>query len=266
MHNQNYYTAKSTRHYTTVVVGMLFLLILSGCGMGNRRTPPTPTPTPLPTATPTPQPTPTLAPGESAPPTAATPQVVIPDDFERVADERLQYSFAVPDDWSELDIRSSQIERMAGLLGMGEQVASLQEFLDSADGQAVGKIYITGIASAMFGGLPSFLNVTVLPAPTNSPEALATRVQEAINANIGSLGGATTVAPVVPTTINNLPALTTEATIDLSAMGMDNQAYLQVTALIANEQIYLLSIAVPAADQADRAAEIAQIVGTFRPE
>lgn len=251
---------------------MLFvmLMLVSACGMGRfgRNAPPpptaTPTATPVPTATPTPDATSLNAAAAGA--VNPTPQVTIPDDFTAVADERLGYSLAVPGNWTELDLRSSQIQRLAGLIGMGEQLAPLNTFLESPEGQVVGKIYITDITSAMFGGLPSLLNVSVFAAPDVTAEAVAAYVQEQIDANLAALSGNATVTPVEATIINNLPALEAEATVDLTALGMDNQAYARAVALLANDQIYLLTTLVPAGQREDKAAELDQIIGTFRPE
>lgn len=267
------HAAPPGNQFQSLVLGLKLLLLaamfvgVAACGFGSRflGSAPTPTPTAPPTATPVP--TSTLAPGETAPPTAVpTPQVVIPADYKAVADERLAYSFAVPGDWNELDLRSTQIQRLAGILGMGEQLTPLNEFLESPEGQVMGKIYITDISSAMFGGLPSLLNVSVFQAPDPSLEAIAVAVQNQIDANLGSLGGSTNVNNVAVTVVNNLPALTTDATVDLSGMGMDGQAHAKVTALLANDQIYLMTILVPAGEQTNKADELAQIIGTFRPE
>ncbi|MCB0062319.1 MAG: hypothetical protein KDE19_09395 [Caldilineaceae bacterium] len=247
---------------------LIVLMLVSACGMRRfqrNAPPPTPTPpaTPLPTATPTPASASATAGAAAVNP---TPQVTIPEDFTVVTDERLGYSFAVPDSWTELDLRSTQIQRLAGFIGLGEQLAPLNTFLESPEGQVVGKIYITDITSAMFGGLPSLLNVSVFPAPDLTAEEVAAYVQAQIDANVTALSGNATVSPVTATTINNLPALASDATVDLTAVGMDAQAYARVVALLANDQVYLLTTLVPAAQREDKAAQIEQIIGTFRPE
>jgi hypothetical protein len=246
---------------------LLVIFLLSGCGMGGRNEPPTPTPTatPMPTATPVPTPVPAEE-GSVAAAAVPTPQVTIPTNFTVVQDERLAYSLAVPRGWSELDLRGGQVQTIAGFLGMGDQLAPLNAFLDSPEGQVLGKIYVTDLTSAMFGGLPSLLNVSVLDAPGATAATAAAMVQELLEQNISTLGNDVTVNAIEATVINNLPAVQGSVTAGLANIGMDGRIYGQVVALLANDKVYILTMLVPEDQQAAKAEALAQIIGTFRPE
>ena len=243
------------------LVGLLLLLLLSACGGGSPFA--EPTATPVPTATPTPLPTPTLAPGTTAGP---TPQVTIPQDFTVVQDTRLHYWFAVPDSWSELDLRSGQVQTMAGFLGLGEQLTALNEFLATPEGQALGKLYITDLTSVMFGGLPTLLNVSVVPAPGYNAQAAAAQVQQLIEQNVGALGTDVTIGAVEAVTINNLPAVRSSATASLTSVGIDKSIFAKVVALLANDQIYVMTLIAPLDQRTAKEPTFDQIIGTFRPE
>jgi hypothetical protein len=192
--------------------------------------------------------------------------VTIPADFSPVRDERLAYSLAVPKGWTELDLRSQQVQTIASFFGMGEQLTPLNEFLDSPEGQMIGRIYVTDLTSAMFGGLPSVLNVSVLDAPALSAEGAAGMVRDVIEQNIGAVGSDIVVNDVHATVINNLPAVEGSATAALTGLGRDDQIYGRVVALLANDKAYILTLLLPADQQAAKADVIAQIIGTFRPE
>lgn len=244
------------------LVGLLLSLqLLAGCGGASPFA--EPTATPIPTATPTPLPTPTLAPGATP---APTPQVTIPQGFTVVQDARLRYSFAVPSGWSELDLRGGQVQTMAGLLGMGEQLTQLNEFLASPEGQLFGKLYIADLTSVMFGGLPSLLNVSVVAAPGISAEGAASQVQQVIEQNMSALGGDVTIGAVEALTINNLPAVRSTATANLAAVGIDNSIFAKVVGLLANDQIYVMTLITPLDQRTAKEPTFDQIIGAFRPE
>jgi hypothetical protein len=230
---------------------------------------PTFTPTPVPTPTNTPEPTPTPRPGETPVPATATPvptpQVTIPDGFTPVADENLGYSLAVPGGWSELDLRSSQFQNLANTFGMGAQLEPLNAFLESPEGEALGVIYITDLMAAMFGGLPTVLNVSVIDAPGQTPESLLTWLEGMIEANASMLGDAT-IESLETATVNNLPAVRGVATADLSQVGMNAQVFGKVVALIANEKVYILTLVTQESQRAAKEPAFDQIIGTFRPE
>ncbi len=232
-------------------------LLLAGCG-GQRSPAPTPTPTPLPTATPTP--VPTL--GADAVP---TPQVTIPNGFREQVDDLRGYSLATPRGWTVVDLRGQQVRNLAGTLGVDEQMEPLYEFLDSEAGQGVGTVAATGLAGALFGGLPTVLNVSVIDAPGYTPETAVALIEATLAENAGLLNGLD-IETIEPTTVNNLPAVTGHATLDLTDFGYDTQLYARLTGLIANDQIYLLTLATSAGNRAEQQTEFEQIVGTFRPE
>jgi hypothetical protein len=231
---------------------------------------PTFTPTPVPTPTNTPEPTATLQPGETPVPATATPaptpQVNIPSGFTPVMDERLGYSFAVPGGWSELDLRSAQFQNLANTFGMGAQLEPLNTFLESPEGEALGYIYVTDLMSAMFGGLPTLLNVTVIDAPGQTPDSLLTWLEGMIEANSEMLGGAT-IESLETATVNGMPAVRGSATANLNEVaGMNVSVFAKVVALIANDKVYILTLAAQDTQRAAKEPVFDQIIGTFRPE
>ncbi len=230
---------------------------------------PTFTPSPVPTATNTPEPTPTAKPGETPIPATATPvptpSVSIPSNFTPVLDESLGYSLAVPGGWSELDLRSAQFQNLANTFGMGAQLGPLNDFLASDAGDALGVIYVTDLMSAMFGGLPTLLNVTVIDAPGQTPDSLLTWLEGMIDANASMLGDAT-IESMETATINGLPAVRGGATANLASVGMNASVYAKVVALIANDKVYILTLGASLDQRGAKEPVFDQIIGTFRPE
>gem|GEM_PF-1242888 len=230
---------------------------------------PTFTPTPEPTATPTPEPTPTTKPGETpVPPTPTpipTPEVTIPDGFKVQTDEERGYSLAFPRGWTNLDLRSSQFQNMAGTFGMGDMIGQLNDFLDSEQGQAVGIVGITDLTAVMFGGLPTLLNVSVIDAPGATQEWAMELIEANLDANAGMLGDVE-IRDLSPATVNNLPAIRGSAVADLSQVGMNAELFAKVVGLLANDKIYVLTLATPSDKMAEKEPVFDQIIGSFRPE
>lgn len=230
---------------------------------------PTFTPTPVPTPTNTPEPTPTPKPGETpipaTPTPVPTPQVTIPQGFTTVNDERLAYSFAVPGGWTELDLRSAQFQNLANTFGMGAQLGPLNDFLASPEGDALGYIYVTDLMSAMFGGLPTLLNVSVIDAPGVTPDTLLTWLESMIEANASALGDAN-IESMETATVNGMPAVRGAATANLASVGMNASVFAKVVAIIANDQVYILTLAAQDTQRAAKEPVFDQIIGTFRPE
>ena len=233
--------------------------------------PPTPTftPTVVPTPTATQPPTATPKPGETPlPPTATpvpTPQVTIPSGFTPVTDAERGYSLAVPGGWSVLDLRGSQIQQLAGMVGQAAQVEQLQTLLDTPEGQMVGVVYITDLTNAMFGGLPTLLNVSVIDAPGYTPETAVGLIESTLAANTAALGDVT-LDPVTADTVNNLPAVRGSATANLAQFGVNASVYAKVVGLIANDKIYILTLATQENQRGAKEPVFDQIIGTFRPE
>lgn len=227
--------------------------------------PPTPTFTPTPSPTPSPTPEPTK-PGET--PTATpvpTPQVTIPDGFTPVKDDERGYSLAVPRGWTALDLRSSQFQNMANTFGMGAQLGPLNDFLASEQGKSFGVVYITDLTAAMFGGLPTVLNVSVIDAPGATQEWAMQLIDSNLKANAAMLGDVN-VRDLGPATINNLPAIRGSATANLASVGMNTSLFAKVVGLIANDKIYVMTLATTEQNMGKYEPVFDQIIGTFRPE
>jgi len=246
-----------------ILCGLIFILL--GCAPAGQQAapPPTPTstPTPLPTSTPTPLPTPTPVPPTATPETAAesanttgsasnaaapavaapTPQVSIPSNFTAFTDSRLGYSLAVPGGWTELDLRSGTFQNLARTAGMGDQLAPLNEFLASEAGDSLGVIYITDLSSAIFGGIPTLLNVSVVDAANATPDAVMEVLTALLEQNAGALG-------------------------DVTIRTMETALFVRVVGLIANDKIYVLTLATQSSNMTEYEPVFEQIIGTFRPE
>lgn len=274
-------TGKMTPRALAVSVILVMALALSGCAglpIDFSQLPflqpflpaqPTATPTPIPTPTPTPEPTPTPKPGETPlPPTPTpvpTPQVTIPQGFTPVKDDVRGYSLAVPGGWSALDLRSAQFQNLANTFGMGAQLAPLNDFLASPEGEALGVIYVTDLMSAMFGGLPTALNVSVIDAAGVTPDSLVTWLQSMIEANASMLGDAK-IESLEASTINNMPGVRGAATANLASVGMNASVFAKVVAQIANDKIYILTLVAQDTQRPAKEPVFDQIIGTFRPE
>jgi hypothetical protein len=230
---------------------------------------PTFTPTPEPTPTNTPEPTPTPRPGETpvpaTPTPVPTPQVTIPQGFSPVLDEERGYSLAVPGGWSALDLRSPQFQNLANTFGRGAQLGPLNDFLASPEGEALGVIYVTDLMNAMFGGLPTALNVSVIDAPGVTPESLLEFLETNMEANSAMLGDVD-VQSLDTAVINNMPGVRGTATADLSSVGMAAKVFAKVAALIANDKVYILTLVTQDTNQAAKEPVFDQIIGSFRPE
>lgn len=249
---------------------LLGLLFTTACGgllpslPGFSEPTPTDTPTPIPTSTATPVPQNVQAAGGDAA-AIPTPQVTIPAGFTVVKDERLLYSFAVPSGWSALDLQGIQFRTIANMVGMGEQLEQLNTFLASPEGQMIGVIYVTDLMSAMFGGFPTILNVSVVDAPGYTAETVSTMVQEVIETNLSVLGEVQ-ISPIESTTINNLPAVRSTATASLASLGMDATIFGKVAGLLANDKVYILTLVAQGDQRAAKEPIFDQIIGSFRPE
>lgn len=230
---------------------------------------PTFTPTPVPTPTPTPEPTPTPRPGETpVPPTPTpvpTPQVTIPEGFTVVTDDNLGYSLAVPRGWTALDLRSAQFQNLANTFGMGAQLEPLNDFLASPEGESLGVIYVTDLMGAMFGGLPTGLNVFVLDVPGATPEWLLELIEANLEANAAMLGDVQ-IEDINTAVINNIPGVRGSAVANLSSVGMNASVFAKVVGLVANDKVYILTLVTQEGSRADKEPVFDQIIGTFRPE
>lgn len=256
------------RHSLWLTVALAGVLLAAGCGGGAGAglfAPPTPTFTPTATPTPSPTPVPVEAAAAGVATPVPTPQVTIPQGFTGVADKRLGYSFAVPRGWSELDLRGSQVQTLAGMFGMGDQIAALNRFLDSPEGQMLGEIYVTDLTSAMFGGLPTLLAVVVADAPGYTAEDAKQLVEQLLASNASVLGNVR-IDNLQATTVNNLPAVQGTATADLAQVGMNAAAFAKVVALLANDQVYLMVLLAQENQRTAKEPVFDQIIGTFRPE
>lgn len=272
--------SKGSRLLLGVNLMVVFALLLSGCsGMPDLTElpfvgqffaePEPPTPTPAPTPTNTPEPTPTPKPGETPIPATATPvptpQVTVPSGFTVVTDSERGYSFAVPRGWSELDLRGPQFQNMANTFGLGGSLGPLNDFLASDQGNQLGKIYITDITAALFGGLPTALVVYVMPAPGYTAATAVDLVKGLLDSNASMLGDAN-IEALAECTVNNMPSVCATATANLANVGFNAEVFAKVVGQVANDNIYIMALVTQASSRGDKEPVFDQIIGTFRPE
>lgn len=227
--------------------------------------PPTPTLPPTPTPTPSPTPLPTK-PGETP---TATPvpvaKVTIPQGFTPVKDDQRGYSLAVPPRWTVLDLRGAQFQNMAKTFGMGAQMGPLNDFLNSEAGKSFGVVYITDLTAALFGGLPTLLNASVLDAPGATQDSLKQFLDAQLKANSAMLGDVK-IEALNPATINGLPGIQGVASANMAKFGVNATLFAKVVGLIANDKIYILTLATTDQNRGKYEPVFDQIIGTFRPE
>lgn len=278
--------------WRTLLILAVVVLVLAGCRRGRpTATPVPPTDTPAPTNTPvpptdtpvpptdtpvpptdtpaaedqeaeptdTPEPTSTPVPPTSTP--APTPKVNVPDGWTKIANETLEYSFAVPRGWTVLDVQSGQLSQIMRFVSP----AAAQQVDDALQGP--GGEYAGHVAAqiAIFSRPPiaALAGVGAVPLKDNIPQENVVEWLEGMLAGFDMIP--LEVKSLKAGTTNNLPSIQGVATADLSGQGLFN-AHAVITALRANDTAYILVVAVPAAQAANRAQEIDMIVGTFRPE
>ncbi|MBX3051580.1 MAG: hypothetical protein KF753_08915 [Caldilineaceae bacterium] len=231
----------------------------------------TKTPMPSPTATATPAtvssatvtPTPARAKATHTPTPRPTPVVVIPNGFTKQVDETRGYSLAFPSGYTKLDLRSAQFRNLANAAGMGGQMATLNEFLDSPAGQSVGILAASDLAGMIFGGLPTIAQVMVVDAKGASQDTAQVSVEALLSGQGGFLSD-----PVIQSmenvTINNLPGV--RATVTGNLAGANRPMAGKVVGLLANDKFFVLIQLTQASKLAAKDPIFDQIIGTFRPE
>jgi hypothetical protein len=250
---------------------------------------PTTAPTAIPTATPTEvaasapvaaQPAATATATATRPPATATartasakptvtptarptPIVVIPNGFTVQTDSTRGYSLALPRGYTPLDLRSAQFRNLAGAIGMGDRMASLNEFLDSPAGQSVGMLAASDLAGMIFGGLPTIAQVMVVDAKGASQDTAQVSINSLLTGQGGFLSNPV-IEKMENVTINNLPGV--RATVTGTMAGANRAMAGKVVGLLANDKFFVLIQLTEAAKLAAKEPIFDQIIGTFRPE
>lgn len=201
-----------------------------------------------PTATPTPQP---------------TPIVVIPNGFTKQVDSVRGYSLALPRGYTPLDLRSAQFRNLAGAVGMGDQLATLTEYLDSPAGQSVGLLAAADLPGMIFGGLPTIVQALVVDAPGASPETAQVSIESLLTGPGGFLSSPV-ITQMESATINNLPGV--RATVTGNLAGANRPMTGKVVGLLANQKFYVLLQLTETGKWSAKEPIFDQIIGTFRPE
>lgn len=225
----------------------------SGADATATATRPAATATPVPTRA---RPTPTSTP-------KPTPIVVIPNGFTVQTDSVRGYSLALPRGYSLLDLRSAQFRNLANTLGMGGQMATLNEFLDSDAGQIVGILAASDLAGMIFGGLPTIAQVMVVDAKGASQDTAQVAVEQILSGQGGFLSNPV-IGSMENATINNLPGV--RATVTGNLAGANRPMAGKVAGLLANDKFYVLIQLTEVSKLAAKESIFDQIIGTFRPQ
>ena len=212
-------------------------------------------------------PTPTRpAPGASAAGPIPTPTVVIPQGWPMIQGTRLGYSLAVPTTWLRVDLRGDGFKTLARLFGSGASglFDQIDDFLATPAGESIGLMAVEADITQLFSSapFPAFAIISVISIP---PDITAEQLSEVLAANAG-LFGAVTVESSSAETLNNLPAVHVIAQADMAQFGLNVKAYVEQVGLLANDKLYVLTLA-SKADWAERKQPtFDKIIGSFRPE
>lgn len=192
-----------------------------------------------------------------------TPIVVIPNGFTKQVDSVRGYSLALPRGYALIDLRSAQFRNLAGTLGMGDQMAALNQYLDSPAGQAVGILAASDLTGMIFGGLPTIAQVMVVDAKGASQDTAQVSIEQLISGPGGLLTNAV-IETLENATINNLPGV--RATVQGTLTGSTRATAGKVVGLLANDKFYVLLQLTGTNQLSAKEPIFDQIIGTFRPE
>lgn len=219
----------------------------------------TPTSTRRPTATAAPSPTVTAVPTPTA---ARNLEITVPANWQTLRDDRLGYSYAVPQGWQTIDLPRIETYPLWDVIKIffSDVSEQLTDFLKTPEGQRLGYLAV---------------DVDMFPRPTARTIALAAvwpldddLPSETIVQLLPEMLGSIRQVPinlerVEARTINNLPAIQAVGTADLRSQGLF-YAHTVVTVLRWQDNAYLLAVLSPPQDDAaDHLIE--QIVGSFGP-
>ncbi len=222
----------------------------------------TPTLTPIPTVTPTP----TRPASGASTVTIPTPTVVIPEGWPIIAGTRLGYSLAAPTTWLRVDLRGNGFKTLARLFGTGAAglLDQIDEFLATPAGESIGLMAVEADITQLFSPVPfpAFAIVSVIDIP---PDVTAEELSEVLAANAG-IFGAVTVESSEAETLNNLPGVRVIAQADMAQFGLAVQAYVEQVGLLANDKLYVLTLATKVDGAERKRAIFDKIIGSFRPE
>ena len=219
----------------------------------------TPTSTRRPTATAAPSPTDTAVPTPTA---TRNLEITVPAEWQTLRDDRLGYTYAVPQGWQTIDLPRIEDVSLWGIIKrfFSDVSGQLTDFLKTPEGQRLGYLAV---------------DVDMFPRPTARTIALAAvwpfdddLPSEAVVQLLPEMLGSIRQVPidlerVEARIINNLPAIQAVGAADLRSHGLF-YAHTVVTVLRWQDNAYLLAVLSPAQDDvADQLIE--QIVGSFGP-
>ena len=162
-----------------------------------------------------------------------------------------------------LDLRSAQFRNLANLVGMGDRMATLNEFLDSPAGQSVGILAASDVAGVIFGGLPTIAQVMVVDAKGANQDTAQVSINSLLTGQGGFLSNPV-IEKIENVTINNLPGV--RAAVTGTMAGSSRAMAGTVIGLLANDKFYVLMQLTENTKRAVKEPIFDQIIGTFRPE
>ncbi|MBP7960809.1 MAG: hypothetical protein KBG20_11020 [Caldilineaceae bacterium] len=211
-------------------------------------------------------PTPTRPASGASTVTIPTPTVVIPEGWPIIAGTRLGYSLAAPTTWLRVDLRGNGFKTLARLFGTGAAglLDQIDEFLATPAGESIGLMAVEADITQLFSPVPfpAFAIVSVIDIP---PDVTAEELSEVLAANAG-IFGAVTVESSEAETLNNLPGVRVIAQADMAQFGLAVQAYVEQVGLLANDKLYVLTLATKVDGAERKRAIFDKIIGSFRPE
>ena len=151
--------------------------------------------------------------------------------------------------------------RKRGAAGLLDQI---DEFLATPAGESIGLMAVEADITQLFSPVPfpAFAIVSVIDIP---PDVTAEELSEVLAANAG-IFGAVTVESSEAETLNNLPGVRVIAQADMAQFGLAVQAYVEQVGLLANDKLYVLTLATKVDGAERKRAIFDKIIGSFRPE
>ena len=190
--------------------------------------------------------------------------VKTPPGWQRIKDDRLGYSLAVPDGWHIIDLQRVEQHPLWGTVKrfFPDAAEGLKEFVDSPEGENVGYL---ALELDMFPrpSVKSIALVAIAPLADDMPPDIVIQLLSSVIQSVSMFP--VDVQSLKSGTTNNLPSIQGVASADLSSQGLF-EAHAVITALRANDTAYILVVVTQAKNAKAKQQQIDQIVSSFRPE
>ncbi len=193
-----------------------------------------------------------------------TPEVKVPKGWQRIGDERLGYSLAVPEGWNIIDLQRIEQYWLWSIFSTLAPDASegLRDVLNSPEGENLGYLAVE-LDRFPKPSIKSMALVATAPLDDGMPTDIVIQLLRSVIESFDMFP--VDVQSIQAGTTNNLSSIQGVASADLSSQGL-YAAHAVITALRANDTAYILVVVTSAKDAEAKQQQIDQIVGTFRPE